>query len=111
MRKFAEIAGEKGLLDVAGDIDLLLEALAFALAFDEAGIVENAGGVGCQGVQDLTVESRESSRTARIQIEDAEEIPALDVNHGFLSVGAGQGIKRNHDDGAQGLRDEALWGR
>ena len=58
----------------------------------------------------MTVEFRESGRTARIQIEDAEKITALDVDHGFLSTGAGQGVKRNHDHGAQALRDDALRG-
>jgi len=51
---------EKPLLDVAGDIDLLLQALAFTLPFDEAGIVQNVRSVGGQGVQDLAVQFRES---------------------------------------------------
>jgi hypothetical protein len=50
VRIFAEIAREKRLLNVAGNVDLLLESLALAFAFDEAGIIENAGGVGRQGV-------------------------------------------------------------
>src|SRR5439155_11975949 len=110
MRVFAEIAREKSLLNVAGDIDLLLETLTFTLAFDEAGIIENAGGVGGQGVDDLAVEFRESGGTARIQIEDTEEITAFDVDHGFLSAGARQGVKGNHNHGAQALRDDALCG-
>src|SRR6202007_3286737 len=89
MRVFSEIAREKALLNVAGDVDLLLEALAFALAFHEAGIVENAGGVSGQGVQDLPVEFGEGGRAARIQVDDSEEIATLDVDHGFLSVRAG----------------------
>src|SRR5713226_6584029 len=88
MRVFSEIAREKRLLDVAGDVDLLLEALAFALAFDEAGVVEDAGGVGGQGVENLTVERGEGGGAARIEVENAEEIAALDIEHGFLGVGA-----------------------
>src|SRR5713101_4900250 len=110
MRVFAEIAGEKRLLNVAGDVDLLLEALSFALAFDEAGIIEDAGGVGGERVQDLAVEFGEGGRAARIQVENAEEFSALDVDHGFLGVCAGHGEKRNHDDGAEALRDDALRG-
>ena len=56
MRKFAEIARQQRLLNVARDIDFLLHALAFAFAFDEAGIIENAGGVGGQGVENLAIE-------------------------------------------------------
>src|SRR5258708_1454138 len=55
MRVFAEIAREKRLLNVAGNVDLLLEALAFALAFDEAAIGEHSGSVGGHSVQDLAI--------------------------------------------------------
>ena len=110
MRVFTEIAREKRLLNVARDVDLLFEALAFAFALDQARIVENAGGVGGQGVEDLAVEFRESRRTTRIQIEDAEKITVLDAGHGFLSTGAGQSVKRNHHYGAQALCDDALRG-
>src|SRR5882724_3537464 len=74
VRVFAEVTREQGLLDVAGDIDFLFEALAFALAFDEAGIIQNARGVSGQRVQDLAVELGEGGRAARIQVENAEEI-------------------------------------
>src|SRR5258706_539635 len=53
MRVFSETAREKPLLDVAGDIDFLLETLAFTLAFNEAGVVQNVRSVGSQGVEKL----------------------------------------------------------
>ena len=56
MREFAEIAWEERLLNVAGDVDLLFEALALAFALDEAGVVQNAGGLICKGVEQLTIE-------------------------------------------------------
>src|SRR6266853_6989264 len=108
MRVFAEIAREKRLLNVAGNVDLLLEALAFALAFDEAGIVENAGSVGGQGIQNLAVKCGESRRSPRVQVKNSQEITALDVDHGFLRIGTGHAEKRNHDHGSQALGDDAL---
>ncbi len=110
MRIFAEIPREQALLNVAGDVDFLLEALAFAFAFDEAGVIENAGGVGGEGVEDLAVELREGSGAAGVEIKDAEKIAALDVDHGFLGVGAGQGVERDDHDGAKALGDDALRG-
>src|SRR5439155_863538 len=86
VRVFAEIARQKRLLNVAGDVDLLLEALAFTLAFHEAGIVQNVRSVGGQGIQDLAVELGEGGGAARPQVENAEEFSALDVDHRFLSV-------------------------
>src|SRR6266436_347240 len=108
MRVFAEIAREKRLLNVAGNVDLLLEALAFALAFDEASVIENVGGVAGESIQDLTVELGEGRGAPRIQVKDSEEITALDVDHGFLRIGAGHPEKRNHDHGAQALGNDAL---
>src|SRR6266436_3563859 len=96
MRVFAEIARKKRLLNVAGDVDLLLKALAFALAFDEAGVIENAGGVGGESVEDLAVQFREGRGTTRIQVENAEEIPALYIDHGFLAIGARHAEQRAH---------------
>ena len=58
----AKILREKSLLNVAGNADFLLEALALALAFDQAGIIENACGVGGEGVQNLAVELGECRR-------------------------------------------------
>src|SRR5260370_15097986 len=89
MRVFAEIAREKRLLNVAGNVDLLLEALAFALAFDEAGVIASAGRVRRQGIQNLAVQICKSRRATPMQVKDSEEITALDVDHGFLRIGAG----------------------
>src|SRR3974390_3512428 len=55
MRVIAEILRQKRLLNVARDTDLLLEALALALAFDQASVVENACGVCGQRVENLLV--------------------------------------------------------
>ena len=105
----AEFARQQRLLNVAGDADFLLDALAFALAFDEAGVVENAGGFDGDGVENLAIEFGECSGTARIEIEHAEKIAALDVDHRLdPGVGAGHGVERNGHDGAQSLRDDAL---
>src|SRR5258708_19599425 len=86
MGVFAEIAREKRLLNVAGNVDLLLEALAFALAFDEAGVIENAGGVGGQGIQNLAVQFGEGRRSPRGHGKNSQEITAPDVDHGFLRL-------------------------
>src|SRR5260370_38263808 len=105
MRVFAEVAREKALLNVAGDVDLLLEALAFALAFDETGVVKNAGGVRRESVEHLAVELGEGRWTARIQIEHPEKIAPRAVNHGLVRLGAELRAKRNHHIGAVRLRD------
>src|SRR5258707_7283540 len=110
MRVFAEIAREQRLLNVAGAIDFLLESLAFALSFNEAGVVKDARGVGGESIENLTVEFGEGGGTARIEVEDAEEIPALYVDHGFLRVGAGHPKKRNHHHGSEALGHDALRG-
>src|SRR5258706_236731 len=108
MRVFAEIAWEKRLLNVSSDVDLLLEALAFALALDQARVIENVGGVAGQSVQNLAVQFGEGRRSPRIQVKDSEEITALDVDHGFLRIGAGHAEKRYYDHGAQALGNDAL---
>ena len=110
MRIVAEIFGQQRLLNVARDADFLFHALAFALAFDEARVVENAGGVGGERVENLAIEFRERSGAARIEIEHAEKIAALDIDHRLIGVGARHGIERNDDDGAKSLRDDALRG-
>src|SRR6266436_5989598 len=86
MREFAEIPREKPLLNSASDIDLLFEALAFALALDQASVIQNAGGVGGQGVKNLAIQLGEGRGPARIQIEHAEKIASLDIDHGLLRV-------------------------
>src|SRR5437879_2047285 len=110
MRVFSETAREKPLLDVAGDIDFLLEALAFTLAFNEAGVVQNVRSVGGQGVQNLAVQFRESRGAARIQIENSEKFSAPDIDHGLLRIRARDGEERNHHHRSQTLRDDALCG-
>src|SRR6266853_10033 len=69
---------KKGLLDVAGDAELLLEALALALIFDQARVVQNTGGLNSEGVQDLTVEFGESGGVAGIQVDNAQKVPGLE---------------------------------
>ncbi len=64
MRIIADVAREQRLLNVSGDIDLLLEALAFALAGDQAGIVENAGGLIGESIEKLAIELGESRGAA-----------------------------------------------
>ena len=51
-----EIPRKQCLLDVARDVDLFFHALALAFTYDESGIVQNAGGVGGQRVENLAVE-------------------------------------------------------
>ncbi len=90
------------------DVDLLFEPLAFSLLFDEACIIQNAGRVSGQCVQDLAVQLGERSRAARIHVQNAKERAAFDVEHGLLGVGARQGVERNDHHGAQALRHDAL---
>ena len=71
---------------------------------------KNAGGVGGEGVEDLAIEFGESRGPARVQIENAEKVAALDVDHRLIGVGARHGVQRNDHHGAQALRDDALRG-
>src|SRR5262249_40618075 len=64
VRIVAEIFRKQGLLDVARDTDFLLQALAFALALHEARVVENAGGVCSERVENLPIELGKRRRTA-----------------------------------------------
>jgi hypothetical protein len=96
----AKILRQESLLNVAGNADFLLETLALPLAFDQAGIVENACCVGGEGIQNLAVELRECSRAPRIQLENAKKIAALDIDQGLIGICARHGIKRNDDDRA-----------
>ena len=66
MRKFAEIARQQRLLDIARDVDFLLHALPFALAFHQPRVIQNTGSVCRQRVQDLPVQFGERRRAARI---------------------------------------------
>ncbi len=51
IREIPESARQKGLLDVAGDVEFLLEALALPFVLDQARVIEDAGGFGAQRVQ------------------------------------------------------------
>jgi len=98
----AKIAGEKRLLNAAGNIDFLLHALALAFANNEAGIVQRASGVGSESVQDLSVKFRESGGASGIEIEDAERMSKRRRAAGIGSTGAVDGKQRDDDDGAEG---------
>jgi hypothetical protein len=108
MREILEASREKGLLDVAGDAEFLLEALALTLVFDQARVVQNAGGFDSEGVEDLTVEFGESGSVAGIQIDNAQKIPSFGMNGGFRGAGAMHCVKGNGDDGAEVLSDDTL---
>ena len=55
MRILAKIFGQQRLLNIARDINFLLHALAFAFALHQPRIVQNAGRVCRQRVQNLPV--------------------------------------------------------
>jgi hypothetical protein len=108
MREIPKTSREKGLLDVAGDAEFLLKALPLPLVFDQARVVQNAGGFDGEGVKDLAFEFGEGGRAAGIEIHNAQKFPAFEMSGGFGGAGARHGIERNGDDGAQALRDDAL---
>jgi hypothetical protein len=108
MRVIAKAARVKGPLDVASDAEFLLEALALALAFHEACVVQNARGFDAQGVEDLAIKFGKGSGPAGIQIDNSEKIPSLDLSGGFRAAGARHGIEGNGHDGPKTLRDDAL---
>src|SRR5579862_493217 len=108
VRKFAEAARQKGLLNFPSDAEFLFEALALAFPLDEPGVVQDAGGFYGQGIEDLAVEFGECGRALRIQIQDAQEVSALNVDDRFLSAGARHRVERNCHNGAKPLRNDAL---
>ena len=71
VRRIRKIARQQRLLDVARDVDFLFESLALAFALDQTRVVENAGGVGGQRIQDLPVELGESRGALGIQVKNA----------------------------------------
>ena len=77
MRKIAEAARQQRLLNVARDAQFLLEALALALALHQTRVVQNAGGFDGQGVQNLAIEFGKGRRASRIEIQNAQKLPAL----------------------------------
>src|SRR4029077_7468187 len=80
MRIIAEVARQECLLNVAGDVDFLLHALAFALACYQAGVVQNAGGLIGKRVEQLAIELGKCGRAARIEIQHAEKLPTFHVD-------------------------------
>ena len=108
MRVIAKAARVKGPLDVASDAEFLLEALALALAFHEACVVQNARGFNPQGVEDLAVKFGKGSGPAGIQIDSSEKIPSLDMSGGLRAAGARHGIEGDGHDGPKTLRYDAL---
>jgi hypothetical protein len=108
MREIPEAAREQGLLDVAGDTEFLLHALALTLAFDQARIVQNAGGFDRKRVQDLAFEFGESGSVAGIEVDNTEKISTIRIGGRFSRAGAMHGVEGNGDDSAEVLRDNAL---
>ena len=97
-------------MNVPSDTDLLLQPLAFAFAGHESGVVQNAGGLIGEGVEQLPVQLGECRRAPRIQIEHAEELPGFHVDDGLFRLGVGKGVQRNHDHRAEALGHDALRG-
>ena len=62
VRIILEIFRQQGLLNVSRDANLLLQPLPFSFAFHQPRIVQNAGRVGRQRVQDLPVQLGECRR-------------------------------------------------
>ena len=92
MREIPEAAGEKGLLNVAGDAEFLLQPLPLTFVFDQARVVQDAGGFDRQRVQDLALEFGESGGAAGIQIDDAEKLSSFGMHDGFRGIGARHGV-------------------
>ena len=109
MGEVVEAVRNKRLLDGARDGKLLLKALALALLLNQAGVVENAGGLAAEGVENLAVDGGEAGDAARIEIDDAEQRAVLEVAAG-IGNGAGGSVERDGDHGAQTLHDDALGG-
>src|SRR5713101_5035835 len=59
---------QQRLLDLAGDVELLLHALPLALALDQTGVVQDAGRFERKRVQNLPIEPRERRRPRAVQI-------------------------------------------
>ena len=108
VRKIAEAARQERLLNFPGDTQFLLEALALALAFHQARVVQNAGGFDGQGIENLAVKFGKGRGPPRIQIENAQKLAALNVDDRFRGARARHGVERDRHDGAQALRNDAL---
>ncbi len=108
VREIPEAARQQRLLDLPGNAEFALDALTLALMLHQARVIEDAGALDGDGVQDLAVELGECRRPARIEIQHAEELPALHAHDGLRRVGAGHGVERDRHHRAQALRDNAL---
>jgi hypothetical protein len=102
MRKVVQAVRNERLLNGARDGKLLLEALALALLLQQARVIENAGGLAAEGVENLAVDGGEGGNAARIEIDDAEQGAVLEVAAG-IGNGARGSVKRDGDHGAQDL--------
>src|SRR5713101_2651689 len=71
-----EFAGQQRLLNLAGDTQLLSQALPLALVFDQPGVVNHAGGFHRQGVQDLPLQAGKRRRTPAVEVKDTEQLAA-----------------------------------
>src|ERR1700686_3470124 len=100
--------GYQGLLNIPGDVEFLLETLPLALAFDQARVVKNAGRFHRESVQNLPVKFGKSRIPAGIQVHNTEKMTMLGGTSGIFRAGAKHGVQGNGDDGAQGLRNDAL---
>ena len=79
IRKVVQAVGNERLLDGARDGKLLLQALALAFPLHQARVVQNAGGLDRERVENLAVDGGEGRDAPRIEIDDAEQRAALQV--------------------------------
>src|SRR5690349_20749454 len=108
VRVIAKSVRKQGLLNVPGDIEFLFESLPLAFPFDQARVIENAGGFYGKGVENLSIQLGKSSRTAGIEIDDSEKMPTPRLNRGTCGVRPCYGIKGNSNNRAKRLRHDAL---
>ena len=71
--KSLQAVRQQRLLDGARDREFLLQALALAFPLDQARIVENAGGLDAERIENLAVDGGEGRDAPRIEIDDAEQ--------------------------------------
>jgi hypothetical protein len=82
MRKIVQAMRNQRLLDGARDGKLPLQALALALLLDQARVVQNAGRLHRERVENLAVDGRKSRDAPGIEINHAQERPLLEVAPG-----------------------------
>src|SRR5260370_163144 len=103
-----EFARQQRLLDFAGNAELLLHALPFALALYQPRVVEHAGGFERNSVEKLPLEFRNRRGPAAVQIQHTEQLAANRRVSRLRRRRWRHGVERNNDDGAQALRDDAV---